>query len=208
MTPPEFNVSCPREGPSGDLYDCNVTVPTPVIINSQLGLAGLPNGTQALVPRPIGAEQVPDVRNPTDLLPSQDCTDMSFTHPDWTMEDDAIYIPNAPGTDLNSSSLSFTISSRATGVKAFCTWGGNHTALQWDNRLGWGSRTTFVMECLLAAGSALDPSRSVFSVEYTSAQKILRIQQDWICGDTQGAHTYDNPDSVYLTLRPSTYLPT
>jgi len=52
-------------------------------------------------------------------VPSQDCTDLSFTHPDWLV-DGLTYIKAQNEEDLAGIQLNFTVTSRVTQAIAFC----------------------------------------------------------------------------------------
>jgi hypothetical protein len=166
----------------GDTYVCNMTTPLPVTINARWMPPTLPSAQ--LVPRPMMTPNTNASRglNPP---PVQDCTDMSFTHPDWVL-DNVVYVsgqqPMRP--NIKTSSFNFTLTSRVTGVRMLC---------QWEGALG---DETFVADkglMLLACSSSqggpdLFRSRDKVVSEYSMALRQLRIRHEWICGDIQGSH--------------------
>jgi hypothetical protein len=105
---------------------------------------------------------------------------MSFTYADWIIGN-SVYVPNSPNADFKTSTLNLTIESRATGTRAFCHWGGDGAVL--------GAAPDSMI--LLCSQDVPDRSgnNSVFSIEFRADQKLLSIQQDWICGDSQGKYS-------------------
>ena len=102
---------------------------------------------------------------------------MSFTHPDWTV-DGLTYIPNPPGTPVNVTIANLTLTSRATGSKQVCRWGGDVLASQ---------NGELRMACNQVDLGA-DNSNTLYVVRFRPSYRDLSIQQDWVCGDTQGTY--------------------
>ncbi|KAM7187579.1 hypothetical protein V8F33_011135 [Rhypophila sp. PSN 637] len=169
---PQLNVSCPAVTEDGAIYACNITTSLPLITEAEWTPPTLPSGSAKLVPRP----DPPYVPQGLDPPPEQDCTDMSLTHPDWTVE-----------MTSETSSLNLTITSRATKVQVAC---------QSNSSTGGVTK----LSCLLMSG--LDPfgSRPTFTVEYTPETKSLRIQHDWVCGDSRGTYKTEYRAAKTVTL--------
>ncbi|KAM7211352.1 hypothetical protein V8F06_013260 [Rhypophila decipiens] len=169
---PQLNVSCPAVTEDGAIYACNITTSLPLITEAKWTPPTLPSGSAKLVPRP----DPPYVPQGLDPPPEQDCTDMSLTHPDWTVE-----------MTSEASSLNLTITSRATKVQVAC---------QSNSSTGGVTK----LSCLLMSG--LDPfgSRPTFTVEYTPETKSLRIQHDWVCGDSRGTYKTEYRAAKTVTL--------
>jgi hypothetical protein len=168
-----FNLSCPSRGEiTLGSQQCNVTLPN--TLKTDYTPNWFPNQTQPLLPHPLGPP-APEERPGT--APSRDCTDMSFTHPDWTV-DDLTYIPNPPGTTVNATIANLTLTSRATGLKQFCRWGGDVLASQ---------NGELRMACS-QVDSGADTSNTLYVVRFRPSYRDLSVQQDWVCGDTQGTY--------------------
>ena len=172
----DFNASCPLREAANLAYAC--TVVTAPSIKTAYTPKWSPNQTEPLVPRPL--EATPEER--PNLAPARDCTDMSLTHPDWVVEDGAIYVPNLPGTNLTTSTLNFTIASRPTGVQYFCFFGGNNT-----NVVNTGFEYLQLL-CRQPPGSAPDPSRTSLAARFRPVNRQLSVSQAWICGDPEGSY--------------------
>lgn len=169
-----FNGSCPRRGLTDVPYACNIT--TAPSYASTFTPSVPPDQTlaQGLVPHPLAA--LPE--EPFYPPPSRDCTDMSLTYPDWTIEDGAIYVPSPSRALMNQTTLNFTITSRPTGVQQLCRWGGRDLELRYGDEL--------MMACGPLPGAPYDASGTLFRVKFTTPNRELEVQQNWTCGSTRG----------------------
>jgi len=131
-------------------YACNITTLPSYAANFTQSLSLTANVTGALVPRPL----VPVPEERSDPPPARDCTDMSLTYPDWTIEGDMVYVPSPSRAPINQTTLNFTITSRATGVSHFCRWGGRNVEVQNYDELQ--------MVCSAPSGSPYDASGTSF----------------------------------------------
>lgn len=154
---------------------CRIAVNMAPFFQPSFTLKGPQEPPEPLVQRPLGPPTPEERPNP----PAPDCADVSFTHPNWILED-VVYVPNFPRTVNITQTFNFTITSRATGVTQRCYWG-------WDNLktdyLWYGIKPA----CQPLPGAPPDPSRTVFEMTLWEGKEYdLRIRQNWICGDKEG----------------------
>ncbi|KAK3389844.1 hypothetical protein B0H63DRAFT_519079 [Podospora didyma] len=151
----------------GIKHACNVTTPLPAAVTAKWRPPTRPTGKAELIPRPDSPYVSQGGLNPP---PAEDCSDMSLTHPDWTVED-AVY---------TTGNLKFSLTSRATKVRAVCqTDISNSTA------------AALKLSCSQPGGGFTEDqyrSQPVFTVEYKTDNKSLSIRHDWVCGDTGGKY--------------------
>jgi hypothetical protein len=117
-----FVPSCPESGVVDAVSTCNITTALPVTVNSRWELPTL--GLKQLVPRPTSAtpNNSPGGISP---FPAYDCTSLSFNHPDWVLDNFSYKRGPAPlDPDLKSTSMKFTLLSRAAGAEGLCKWEG------------------------------------------------------------------------------------
>jgi hypothetical protein len=162
-------------------HACEITTPLPLTTPARWTPPTYPAAPAQLVPRP----SPPYVSQGMNPPPERDCTDMSLTHPDWTI-DDAVYVPGPSSNDVSDTNFSLKLTSRATSVRVLCQFGGNAT--------GTGAATVMRLSCSQAGLNQSAPdlfrSQPVFALEYRPNEKSIRIQHDWVCGDTEGKHVY------------------
>jgi hypothetical protein len=159
-----------------DWFPCNVTTPLPVTAK---GTWMSPMDTPRLPTRP----DPPSMPNPeTDRPPSKDCTDMSFTHPDWTIPR-FIYRQAIMDDSTTLVTINFNITSRVTEVEARCHLHSGH------------SSSMVIMDCSTTIPPpSQDPfqSQSLFKVAFNVQSNNLTIRHAWTCGDSTGSHSYDH----------------
>lgn len=169
-----FTVSCPSKNTTS--INCNMT--TPSRLQSDFTLPWNANQTTPLRSLPIVG---PAEQRPQAGVPSLDCALNAFTHPDWTIEEGATYIPSPPGGKLADITLNLTITSRVTGIQHLCRWGGDHKAVDW-----YGNPQ---LSCALPAGAAFDASLTSYIMVFFPDKRTLRIDQRWVCGDSAGTYS-------------------
>ena len=172
-----------------------MSTPLPVTVNAKWTLPTLPSNR--LVPRPTRPSDTNTSRG-LDPAPAEDCTDISFTHPDWVL-DDIFYIPGPKPTkpDVKTTSLNFTVASRATGAQAHCRWEG---ALK-DHMFS-SDRGVMVLVCSSSPQNISNAfrSRDNFTADYYMDGRELTLRQDWTCGDTQGKYSTEFAAAKALVL--------
>jgi len=114
-----------------------------------------------------------------DPLPESNCADLSFTYPNWVV-DNLTYIPNAAGTNLSTTVLNFTVISRATGSQHLCYWAGNTSRM---------TSSEFQLDCKPVNPSTKDSSQTMYSNRFHPTAKQITLRQDWVCGDPQGGYS-------------------
>lgn len=163
-----FNVTCPDRDTAQVDQPCDVSATQlPVIVKAEWQPTGPLRGTPRLVPRSSPPAPIMVGLNPP---PDKDCTDISLTHPDWELSD-FFYVPQA-------AQLSLTLSSRPTGARVSCQFGGENTIV--DNE-------SFDLVCSPEPDQFA--SRSQFTVKYAGMNQELYIQEDWVCGDIHGLYS-------------------
>ncbi|KAK5655527.1 hypothetical protein OQA88_5458 [Cercophora sp. LCS_1] len=171
-----FNGSCPKRNATDVPYVCNITT-LPSYAANFTQSASL-NVTEILEPRPL----TPTPEERVDPPPARDCTDVSLTYPDWTIEGDTIYVPSPSRALINQTTLNFTLASRATGISHFCRWGGRNLEVgRYSDELQ--------MVCSAPPGSAYDASGTAFRVIFGYSNRELSIAQNWTCGNTKGDYS-------------------
>ncbi|KAK5658126.1 hypothetical protein OQA88_2682 [Cercophora sp. LCS_1] len=186
----DFRISCPsRNGTeTGQLLACNATTPTSLAADFTPAWSDL-NQTDRLAPHPSPSPAPEKGMSPPAAV---DCTDASFAHPDFIIEDGAVYVPSPRGEKFSEgASLNLTIANRATGVRNFCYWGGNHTALDWN--------TDMQLKCLALPGATADPTGSSFDLRFRTSTREAYFIQDWTCGDTAGTYSRPYRSLAYFT---------
>jgi len=182
----EVTIGCPvgKEGSDMATSQCDVLTSSPIKIDAKWIPPGPAKMERQLIPHPDPL--------PTPLLgpaPSKECTELSVSHPDWTVED-LVYVPDS------DSSLMVTLNSRALeGLRFVCQSSGKTAA-----------QSAITLSCTRDAGQTdAFNSSSVFSLEYNPGAKNLRIQRDCLCGDTKGTFKtdYRAASNTTFTMTPS-----
>ncbi|KAK0648008.1 hypothetical protein B0T16DRAFT_455514 [Cercophora newfieldiana] len=165
-TPTRFNGSCPPQGTTNTPYVCNIT--TSPAVNSTLTRPLFSGKTNPLLPHPVSAP----IEDRPQLVPTQDCTTMSLSYPNWVVES-TTYVPSQPKASVNTTIFNVTITSRATGATNFCSWAGSN---QW-------------LTCSPPPGATQDPSQTLFQAHFNFDSRELSIRQNWTCGDAEGSYS-------------------
>ncbi|KAK3381155.1 hypothetical protein B0H63DRAFT_560892 [Podospora didyma] len=193
-----LNITCPdKPGNHTPTVPCIVATQQPLAVKAQW----LPRGTTypgmpQLIPHP--SERPSQNTTGLDPPPSADCTDVSFTYPDWTMHS-LEYRPPPAGGDSKNSSLDISLSSRVTGIRLRCRWGPEVGVFE-----TWAAGDYYIIPaCVPVSGTdVLGNSRSTMQVLYNRVTKELWMRHDWTCGDTKGTYSTDfhAEAEVYLPL--------
>ncbi|KAK0726001.1 hypothetical protein B0H67DRAFT_551424 [Lasiosphaeris hirsuta] len=166
-----LDVVCPGVGTRDTAVSCNITS-QPVTIKAQWIPRGtLFPGTPRLERRPT----TPPTSRGIDPPPSRDCTDVSFTYPDWTLNDFTYKQPVSWDNPAATASLNLSLTSRATGSRVRCRWGADAGVTEW-----WPIVSDFTMIPLCTA-EVPDPlhSNGVFLVRFNTVGKMLHLEQSW-----------------------------
>jgi len=162
-TPTRFTGSCPAREMASVPYVCSNITTSPAV-NTTLTRQLTSEKTGPLVPHPLAAP----AEDRPQLVPTQDCTAMSLSYPDWVVEDGATYVPSSSKASLDTTMFNVTVTSRATGITNYCVWNG---ARQW-------------LTCRPLAGALQDASQTSFQIYFNVDSRELSINQNWTCGDT------------------------
>src|ERR1700759_5393595 len=110
-----LNGTCPREeGYQKDTpYPCNITTQFPITLDNVTWK--VPVHSTKLIPHPSVS---PPIKAPSPPFPSEDCTDRSFTYPNWLVKN--FYFEPLSGGGIPSANLVFTMTSQATEVSVLC----------------------------------------------------------------------------------------
>jgi hypothetical protein len=127
----------------------------------------------SLHPRPLANNTYDLTSGP---VPSQDCTDLSFTHPDWLV-DGLTYIKAQNERELTGIRLNFTVTSRVTQAIAFCSL---------KRKQAEGNKTDQVVQLSCGiTGNSANESDSIFEASFDADQDLLSISQTWTCGEAE-----------------------
>ncbi|KAK0619640.1 hypothetical protein B0T14DRAFT_603396 [Immersiella caudata] len=190
------NFTCPLQGQRSVDYPCNVSSTSPITVKGEwYGRGALPR-TPQLAPRP--SPPPPPARG-LSPPPAKDCTELSLTHPEWGLNSFSALPAIRPGEE-RTARVNLTITSRASGVRAECKFDENS-----KNDLG-----TLYLDCTLRPSNP--ESRSKFTILYYETFRRLSIEEEWVCGDTNGQYsstftarsnpalpTYSTPGSPFIT---------
>jgi hypothetical protein len=163
-----LNVTCPAQGNKTVEYPCVVSNGIPLAIKSQWQPTGILPDTPRLIARPNPPMKSPKGLDPP---PPKDCTDISFTHPDWELSD-FFYVPTTTGGVYETGRLNLSLTSRATGARFTC----HFVAEGAKAGQGWPP-----VACPQQAVG--QESRSLFTVWFDSGPRELYVQEQWTCGD-------------------------
>jgi hypothetical protein len=173
---------CPRQdGMEKDVWhSCYISTQLPLKVDGTWVRIAPLEGRVRNRPTPTNQTQTP-ISSP---LPALDCTDMSFTHPDWLIEN-FFYAPQfTSGNTTVQAVINFTATSRATTARIECHWPGEEPLIVPHTYL---SR----MDCYMAGfPNGTDPfqSNSTFDVSFDERSNEMEIRQSWTCGDSEGKH--------------------
>jgi hypothetical protein len=171
----KFRVSCSGEKAARNL-SCNITTPGPLTAPARWVPPTPPS--KPLVPRPQPQPQPEDLHLPNNgtLQTPQNCSDISFTHPDWVVNNFEFHSHGSGGTDIVNLNISLT--SRPTGVRALCQWESG-TAITANGE-------SLLLSCSVDPANIPDGSDSRFKALFNLSEKSLSVQQEWVCGDLSG----------------------
>jgi len=178
-----LDVTCPSSGLRSKPETCTIKTQLPVRIKAQW----LPRGT--FYPNTSRLAQTPSPRITSkglDPRPARDCTDVSFAYPDWFLHDFTYAYPTM-ADDPETARLNYSITSRATGVRVHCYWGKAFGVTYRDERVG----DYYMWPSCDPEGREPDSfqSQTVYTMGYNRDARTLRVQQDWVCGDTSGRYS-------------------
>ena len=189
------DTACPAVGRKSTPAFCNVTTPLPAIVKPLWVPPGSPYpGTPRLAPHLSAAPTSRGISPP----PSRDCTDVSFTYPDWTIHDFTYKEPASPDNPTTAS-LDMSLTSRATGVRVRCRWGAEYNVTE-----RWAVVVDYIIIPVCAPeDKTSDPlnSNSTFALRHDTVNKMLYIQQDWVCGDVAGTYSCVKHEDLFPTWR-------
>jgi len=132
-----------------------------------------------LAPRPTKPQDFDALKN-GGLEVSQNCSDISFTHPDWIVDDFEFQSRDYGGSDIEVVSANLSLTSKPTGVRALCRQDGVTGAS--------GQRKSSVdFSCSLSSGGITDESDSTFEVSFNLSDNTVNVQQAWICHDVSAS---------------------
>lgn len=192
--PNSFNITCPQRTGSETNKPLACNVASVSTIDVGFTPAWSRNQTEPLVSRP---SPPPPPERGLSRKPLADCTDLSFTHPDFIFESGGLYVPSPKGGDSKEGAiLSLYVKSRVTGIRNYCVYPGDRP-----------DSAAMVMDlaCAPAFGTVSDPSNSVFRMQFYFGRRDMRIQHDWSCGDTAG--TYSRNYTAEKVFVPPFYCP-
>ena len=169
-----LDVTCPLTGQADVTNSCQVSTPTPLNIKSQWQPTGPLPGTPRLTPKLT--PPVPPARG-LSPPPTTDCTDISFTHPDWELSAFS-FLEQDDRWRLERASLDFTLQSRASGARVVCRFGGDRVATDNGDMLP-----------LCTPEPAQPGSRSSFETRFQWQGRSLETWERWVCGDVHGKYS-------------------
>ena len=182
-----LDVRCLPYGLRSRPENCTINTPLPVRVKAQWIPRGetYPNA-QRLVPKPTTAI-IPSGLNPP---PIRDCTDISFAYPDWYLHD-FTYVQPTVANDPETANLTYSVTSRATGVRVHCFWGKAYNVTWRDQHVG----DYYMWPSCDPDNTGPDPmnSQTVYTMGYNRDARTLKIQQEWVCGDTAGKYSCVQP---------------
>ncbi|KAK5655144.1 hypothetical protein OQA88_6043 [Cercophora sp. LCS_1] len=181
-----LNVTCPASGRADVASPCVVSNALAPDIKAQWQPTGPLPGTPRLDPKPTAS--VPAARG-LSPPPARDCTDISFTHPDWDMSGFS-FIQQEDQWEYRKAKLNVTLHSRASGARYFCRFG--------DDIVETVDGEMVALCTPLPDGS---PNTSLkLTVHYLWQSRALIISEDWVCGDIDGRYSTNFTGTAYINV--------
>ncbi|KAK0644442.1 hypothetical protein B0T16DRAFT_392794 [Cercophora newfieldiana] len=178
-----LDLTCPSSGLRSKPETCTIKTQLPVRIKAQW----LPRGTSYPNTPKLAQRPSPSVTpKGLDPPPARDCTDVSFAYPDWYLHDFTYVYPTV-ANDPETARLNFTISSRVTGARVRCYWGKAFGVTYRDLKVG----DYYMWPSCDPEATGADPfqSQTVYTMGYNRDSRTLKVEQEWICGDTSGRYS-------------------
>jgi len=138
-------------------------------------------GTHHLERRPTTPPQAKAISPP----PPQDCTELSFSYPDWTVHDLTYVQPVSWDNAAATASFNTSISHRPTGVRWRCQWGAEAGVTE---RWAFVSEYYMLPVCKIEGVDPLNSNSSLL-VRFNANTKSITVDQSWRCGDTAGTYS-------------------
>ena len=171
----DFQISCSGQK-SLKTLTCNVTTAGPITAEARW-IPPSPPSTP-LIPRPTEPQTLLN-----DAPTGQDCNNVSFTHPDWVIENLELVRLAGGKVDNAATSFSLALTSRATGVNAICMWNSSTSSA---TAIGEGG--SFLLASCSPTSSNPDGSKSQFLVRFNFIEESLTVQQEWVCSEISKSH--------------------
>ncbi|KAK0618915.1 hypothetical protein B0T14DRAFT_584163 [Immersiella caudata] len=176
------DVTCPQVGSRNSAAPCNVTQKVASAKAQWVPRGTLFPGTKQLERR----STTPPSNKGIDPPPSRDCSDVSLSYPDWTIQELTYKEPESWSNATATASFNMSLTHRPTGVRMRCQWGADVGVTEI-----WTAVSTLVMVtlCKTEGADSLNSSSSLKAIFDTSA-KELSLEQRWKCGDAAGLPLY------------------